>query len=150
MLLVMLVATAVHWVTLPNAKSPDGYVGWKLDEKQVLALDRRLQLPEGAYPREQYVRYYAGHIAPDGKKTLFVRLKHERLIVTHPSVAVRKPDNIYINYTAKGHASVGGGFHSGCLSISGAFDAHFQPLTPLHCSNEFVAHPPTEGTPPKP
>ena len=77
MLAALLIATTVHWVTLPNDKVPNGYVGWRLDEKQIVALDSRLQLPEGAYPRDEYVRYYSGEIAPDGKKTLKVALVRE-------------------------------------------------------------------------
>lgn len=130
-MLALLAATAVHWMMLPNDKSPDGYVGWKLDEKQVLALDRRLALPAGAYPREQYVRYYAGHIAPDSKKTLKVALVPKK----HPLAGSDKP-GIYISYRLKGRASVPTGIHMGCSLISGSFDAHFQPIAPLSCSNE--------------
>lgn len=138
MMFTLLLATAVHWVAVPNTESPEVYVGWKLDQQQVLALDRRLQLPEGAYPREQYVRYYSGHIAPDGKKALFVTLEHKRLIPTHPKAPVRKPDHIYIEYRAKGRAPMHVGFHMGCLFIGGEFDAEFKPIKPLACANKGI------------
>ena len=136
MMLALLAAVAIHWVTVPDAKSPKGYVGWKLDQKQIVELDRRLELPEGAWPREEYARYYSGHIAPDGTRRLFITLKHKRIITVHPRAPARKPDHIYIYYRNKGKASIPVGVHMGCLFISGEFDADFKPLGPLACTNE--------------
>lgn len=136
MILIALAAVSVEWATLPDAaRCTCGYVGWRLDEAQIIELDRRLELPPGADPHERYDRYYAGHIAPDGTKTLFVALVFYQPLTPPPGRQARTP-GIHINYRANGRASVPRDYRIGCRLISGTFDAAFKPVKPLVCSKE--------------
>lgn len=125
-------AAAVVWIMRPDPECTCDYRGWRLSEEQIVELDERLALPKGAGPRESYVRYYAGHETPEGKRVLLVSLIRKGQL----PLSIDPEHDIVISYSRQGPAYVPTGAGTGCAVISGSFDGEFKPIEPIACTTK--------------